>query len=232
MAGFSRHLLPELMDDPNLDPRAHAKALRGLARINFVSNSAGILWGPIRDLSLDHSRTLVVLDVATGSGDLPIALARRARKAGIDLHLEACDISAVALAHARASAERAGVSITLHQLNALTDPVPHADVVLCSLFLHHLAEESASRLLMVMKNAARRMVVVNDLERSRLGWWLAWIGVRLLTRSRIVHVDGPRSVEGAFTLSEAVKLASSAGLTPIRTSRHWPCRYRLVWRRP
>ena len=92
---------PEIMDQPDLNADRHVKALRGLARINFWSGSAGILWPALAALA----RTMApnsprVLDVATGGGDLPIRLWRRAQRAGLTLHLEGCDISPVALEYA------------------------------------------------------------------------------------------------------------------------------------
>jgi hypothetical protein len=72
------------------------------------------------------------------------------------------------------------------------------------------------------------MVIVSDLDRSRLGLLLAWLGTRLLTRSPVVHVDSLRSVRAAFTRDEAAALATRAGLTSWRLTMHWPCRWRLV----
>ena len=106
------------------------------------------------------------------------------------------------------------------------------DAVVTSLFLHHLKEEKAVELLRRMAGAARHLLLVNDLERSRLGYLLAWFGTQLLTRSPIVHVDGPRSVEGAFTKSEAFGLAERAGLHGATIGRRWPCRFLLSWERP
>ena len=57
------------------------------------------------------------------------------------------------------------------------------------------------------------------------------LATRVLSGSRVVHVDGPRSVEGAFTALEAQKLAERAGLAGARVSRRWPCRYLLSWSR-
>src|SRR5438093_515405 len=81
----------------------------------------------------------------------------------------------------------------------LREPLPSEyDAVVSSLFLHHLTEEQAIELLRRMGTAGQ-MVLVNDLVRSRTGYLLAWMGTRLLSRSEVVHFDGPRSVEGAFT---------------------------------
>ena len=45
----SRERIPELMDDPALDPAEHHYALEGIARLNRFSSSVGVLWPAIRD---------------------------------------------------------------------------------------------------------------------------------------------------------------------------------------
>src|SRR5207302_7257615 len=75
----------ELMDEPQLPKNRLIEALRGLERINWWSGSAGILWPPIRTLARESSyRPLRLLDVASGAGDLPIRLWRKARRADIN----------------------------------------------------------------------------------------------------------------------------------------------------
>jgi hypothetical protein len=100
---------------------------------------------------------------------------------------------------------------------------------MCSLFLHHLGEEQAVDLLRKMAGAARSLVLVSDLRRSRLAYWMAWLGCRLLSRSHVVHVDGPLSVAAAFTTDEALGLAQMAGLKGAQISCSWPQRF-LVFR--
>ena len=96
-----RERIPELMDDPGLDPAERCRALAGLARINRFSGSVGVLWPPIRELAKQHpGKTLRVLDVATGSGDVPIGLWNKATDARVPLHVDGCDISPTAVAAA------------------------------------------------------------------------------------------------------------------------------------
>ncbi|MCE9590064.1 MAG: methyltransferase domain-containing protein [Planctomycetes bacterium] len=229
-----RHKVAELMDDPALDAQLHGDALRGLRRINHVSNSAGILWGPIARVSHQlGGRPLRVLDVATGAGDVPISLMRRAVAQGVELRIDACDRSDQALGHAREAARSAGAAIRFFTLDALRDePPPGYDVVTCSLFLHHVDDDQAVPLVARLARAAGKMLLVNDLERGTLGLTLAWLGVRVLSRSRIVHVDGPRSVLAAFTANEMRSMADEAGLIGARVTRRWPCRFLLEWNRP
>jgi SAM-dependent methyltransferase len=228
-----RHLQPEIMDQPGLDRRRHVQALRGLERINFWSRSARILWPPLAALAGERrERPLRVLDLATGAGDVPLRLERLARRSGVPLEIEGCDVSPAAVEHARRRAAEAGLSARFFLQDVLTGPLPDGyDALVSSLFLHHLAEEQATDLLRRMA-AAGRLVLINDLLRSRAGWLLAYLGTRLLSRSDVVHVDGVRSVEGAFRLSEARDLAERAGLHGALVERRWPCRFLLRWRRP
>lgn len=232
-----RHLQPEIMDEPGLDAAKHHQALDDLARVNWISNSAQILWPPIRDLCHERrqagdTRPLRVLDIATGGGDVPAHLWLRARRKGVPLEVAGCDFSPLAVEHARQTAARLKADVSVFALNVLEQPIPTGyDVVCCSLFLHHLNDEQAITVLEKMRGAAGSLVLVNDLARNWGGYWAAYIGTRLLSRSPIVHFDGPVSVEGAYTQSEALALARKAGLNGVTISRRFPFRYLMSWRR-
>ena len=224
----ARQRVPELMDDPALDPAEHRRALAGLARLNRFSAGAAVLWPAIAKLAAELKRTVRVLDVATGSGDIPCALVMRARRAGIALDVSACDVSPTAIEEAtrRSSAVRFFVHDALHER------LPGGfDVVTCSLFLHHLGDEEAVALLANMENAAGHMILVNDLARSRRNCCAVWFMCRVLTRSRVVWFDGPASVRSAFTPQEALALAERAGLSGATAELRFPCRFLLSWRR-
>ena len=225
----SRHRCPEWMDQPGLDAVEHARALRGLCRINRVSRSDAIVWPAILRLATGNGAAPArVLDLACGGGDVAIALARRAARWGLEVQIAGCDVSPVAVRIARAAAAEGRVPVRFFERDALADPIPEGyDVVMCSLFLHHLGDDQAVRLLSKMAGAAHRLILVNDLLRSRLGYGLAWAGCRLLSRSPIVHHDGPVSVRSAFTLAEVRDLARRADLDRVCLTRHWPRRFLL-----
>jgi 2-polyprenyl-3-methyl-5-hydroxy-6-metoxy-1,4-benzoquinol methylase len=229
MRAASRLVQPEIMDAPGLDADRHRAALRGLARLNTLSGSAGLLWRGLRDLAAPGT-TLHVLDVATGGGDVPIALARRARRAGATLRIRACDVSETALAFARARAGRAGGDVDFFQLDACTHTPPDTyDVVVCSLFLHHLRDEAAVGLLRRLAAVTRRRLLVNDLHRGAVDLALVATAARLVTRSDVVHADAVRSVRAAWTAAELRELACRAGLAGATVRREHPCRLLLHW---
>lgn len=227
-----RHRQAEVMDQPDLEPARHQLALRGLERINFWSGSAGILWPAVRTALQQADQPLRLLDVATGAGDVPVRLWHKTRRVGLPLEVAGCDRSPTALDYARRQAEQKQAGVTFFTYDVLREPLPAGyDIITCSLFLHHLEETEAVQLLRHMGHAAGRLVLVSDLARGRLGYLLAYAGTRLLSRSDVVHTDGPLSVESAFRPEEARRLAERAGLGGARVARHWPCRWLLTWER-
>lgn len=228
-----RDLQPEVMDQPNLEPHRHEQALAGLARVNGLSNISSAVWRPIACMAaLRRLHELSVLDIASGGGDVGIGLARRAQSDGIRVLYTGYDVSPTAVSQAQRRAESFGVDADTKFAvrDVFAEPIDGSfDVVMCSLFLHHLDEVQAVELLARMRGAARRLVVVNDLLRSRLGYTAAHVVCRVVTRSDVVHYDGPQSVAAAFQLDEVRRLADRAGLSGAVLRKVWPFRFLLTW---
>jgi 2-polyprenyl-3-methyl-5-hydroxy-6-metoxy-1,4-benzoquinol methylase len=231
-----RQRAPEMMDDPGLDAQAHSSALRGLDRINRISRPDRALWPDIAAIERDggaRDRPLRLLDVACGGGSLPLALQSRARRHGHRIDIEGCDKSPRAVEFAARRARETGRDARFFTCDVLAGPLPDRyDIVTCTLFLHHLGDDDAVTLLGRMAQAATRLLLVDDLVRGRAGYLLAWLGCRVLSRSNVVHADGPASVRSAFSVREARDLARRSGLLGAVITRHWPERFLLSWRRP
>jgi SAM-dependent methyltransferase len=229
----SRVIEPEVMDDPHLDADLHIDALRGLARLNWISFSTRLLWAEIWKLRpTGGSRPLRVLDLASGAGDTALRLWRRARRRGLPIEIVGADISDKAIRYAGERARACGAPLEFRSLDALADPLPtDFDVITSSLFLHHLQHFEAELLLKKMSAAARRLVLIQDLRRTTPGFWMAYGAARLLTRSSVVHTDAELSVRAAFTVAEVRQLASAAGLADATVVPRWPSRFVLAWRK-
>ncbi len=227
---FPRDRQPERMDDPHLAPVEHRRALEGLARINKLTRSAQLFLPIIKELQAEIApKPLRILDVATGSGDIPAALQQLVIRHAFPIQLSACDISPLAIDEARAATS--GVHFFVHDV--LKDPLPgEYDLVICSLFLHHLDHAEQLHLLREMARVTHRGIALNDLVRSRLNYSLVWIASRLLSRSPIVHEDGPLSVRAALTIPEMLALAQEAGLDNSTVKSCFPSRFMMTWKKP
>ena len=224
----ARRVVPERMDAPDLPPADHFRALNGLARLNAVSRPLAGVTEVVRRVARKLPRPVRVLDVACGGGDNLGRLLRWARRSGVAVEGCGCDLSKIALTHAALFAELADWRVC----DVLREPLPSGfDVLTCSLFLHHLSDADATALLAKMRDAAGSAVVANDLVRGPVGLGLVWAGSRLLSRSKVVHFDGPASVRAAFTPTELRALATAAGMGGAAVRTVFPCRMVLTWER-
>ncbi len=228
---------PELMDDPGLPEAEHLRALGGLARINAISGTAARLATAIGRRLGDgraRARPLEIMDVACGGGDVTVGLARRlaARCGAAKVRVVGLDVSPRAVERARRRAAGGSEPVSFEVRDVVADGCPSCDVVVSSLFLHHLDDAAARAVLAACAAAARCGIVVSDLIRSRIGLALAVAGTTFLSRSHVVRTDGPLSVRAARTAPEYRDLFAAAGLPAAAVRRVWPERVIVEWWRP
>jgi ubiquinone/menaquinone biosynthesis C-methylase UbiE len=222
---------PELMDEAQ-DPRELAGDLRNLERINRFLGGRSLIRRQLAAVlrRVKPGSPCVLLDVATGGGDLPRDVAARFRGRGLAA-IVAVDRNPQMLEYARSHSN--GVpEIRFVRADALCLPLASgsADVVLCSLALHHFTEPDAVALLRELARVARRALIINDLRRSPTAYVLIWLITRFC-RNRMTRYDGPLSVRRAFTMAEVRRLAQAAGLDGAHVVRQLFFRQALVWER-
>ena len=227
---FSRDRQPELMDAPGLPAGDHRQALAGLARLNRISGVSPLIFSRIARFAQGRpQRPLKLLDVASGSGDLPVAWAVKARRMGLNIQITTTDISEVAIEQQLVKAHAAGVQLGTLRRDCVTDGLPSGfDLVVCSLFMHHLDDAQTGRLLQAMQASAQRALIVCDLERSMMSLALVKLASRLVSRSYVVHHDAAASVRAAYTCQEFAAIAQRALARPVKVQPLFPCRFLMV----
>ena len=212
----------ELMDAPVNDPVELSANFRDIERVNRLLGGTSIVLRHLPALLPQRSREPVtVLDLATGSADIPHAVVQWAKQRRVDLRVIASDVSAEILDVARPRVDT-NPQITLAEFDAREVPLPdrHVDIVLCSLALHHFEPEDAVQVLREMDRLGRRGFILNDLRRDRLGYGAAWIASRVTTRNRLTRHDAPLSVHRAYTTDELRELLDAAGVRGAKISTH------------
>lgn len=200
----------ELLDDPEASPTAVAESLRNIARANrWFGGAAAVRFGLDRTLgSVPAGTTLLLLDLGTGSGDLPEVARRWGSARGIRILPVGLERNRVAagLAHS------AGLPVAV--ACAGTPPIrdKSVDVVLVSQVAHHLTPDSVVRLLRIADRLARRAVIVADLRRAPLAAPAFWCGARILAFDRVTVADGMTSIRRGFRGRELKQLMDRAGV--------------------
>ncbi|HWO00531.1 MAG TPA: methyltransferase domain-containing protein [Blastocatellia bacterium] len=207
-----------------------AQNLSDLRRINrFLGGTRVVLDALSSNLANDPSDGLSLLDVGTGSADIPGAVAGWCRGRGVAPMIVALDLSERNL---RVSRSHLGVSEQVQLIQADSLKLPFVDrsfeFVTASLFLHHFEDADVVRLLADFSRVARRAVIVNDLVRNLVPYYFSLITGPILARSFLTRNDGPVSVLRGFTADELQDLASRAGLKRSTVRRVFPYRLSLI----
>jgi ubiquinone/menaquinone biosynthesis C-methylase UbiE len=227
-----RVYIEELLDlgEGSDDDVAHS--LTDLRRVNRFLGGRRVVTDALTTLAAQGEwRNLSLLDVGTGSADIPSVVADWCHARGITSNIAALDLSERNLRLARS---RLGINKAVQLVRGDSLSLPFADrsfdVVTASLFLHHFKDEDVVRLLREFARVARRALIVNDLIRNRVPYWFARLTGPLLAKSYLTRYDGPASVLRGFTLAEMASLAEQAGLRRITLRRRFPYRLSLIAR--
>ncbi len=197
---------PELMDAPGLPEAEVEDAYRTLRRVNkHLGNLRAIRREFRRFLAEDGEgpALLTVLDVGSGSGDIPLDL--RGRAPGRLAAVIALDRDPTAVASAR----RRGGAVVQGDALRLPFGARSIDLVTAVKFAHHFHGPSLALLLAEMARVARRRVVVLDIRRHLLAYWGFRAWSLIFTRNRLVRHDGPLSVLRGFTAGELLDATAS-----------------------
>ena len=196
-----RHVGPEWIDDDSHPAAEVEGALRDLQWVNRNLSGWRVLEKTLPDLlgQPDAGRPLRVLDLGTGSADLPRAMIRWARSHRRTLEVVGIDSNREVIAFAQRECAT-DPEVRLVQADLFHPPFPphHFDLVTCSLTLHHFEPADAVQLLRSMGRMSRGAILVNDLERHRVAYWSIWILSRLRGSSRMFRHDAPLSVLRAY----------------------------------
>ena len=223
-----RNRADEWMDEPDADPKLVAQSLRYIRVINrlFRYTHATILHLEQFSAKWKHGERITIVDLATGSADIPRAILRWASARGFDVHITGVD------RHPTISREaldgRRDPRLTIVRADALDLPFKDNsfDYALTNMFTHHLDEDAVVQLLREMNRIAQRGIVVADLERDP--WAYRWISFFTLLANPMVRHDARVSVAQAFTREEVLSLRDRAEVGYTQYHPHFAYRFVLA----
>ena len=204
--------LTELMDEPCSRDEMRA-CLRDLARLNtWFGGYAPVLWW-LDALGLEaQTRSVRILDVACGGGDGLRRVAQWAAERGIETELVGLDLNADAVAIAAETGPTVRPIEWVCSDVFAYEPKKPVDLVMSSLFTHHLSNKDVVRFLQWMEKNAAQSWFVNDLSRAPVPYHLLKAFAKVVRLHHFVQHDGPVSIARAFVREDWDRLCKEAGL--------------------
>jgi hypothetical protein len=239
----------ELMDDETISFDEFHDCLIGLERINRLT----LAYRPtLRWLKrwLTTDEPLYILDVASGGGDMlrqiakkwPARMARGINLVGVDLnpwskksaeYLSGAvaplftNLSPTNSSPTNPLSKNPSSAISYETANIFEfKPQQSIDIVISSLFTHHLTNAHIVEFLRWMDRHARKGWFINDLHRHALPYYFIKAATALFSRNRLIRNDAAVSVARSFSVADWQGLINQAGLNH-RVNIQWFFPFRL-----
>ena len=218
----------ELMDTESVSFTEFNDCLRNLEWINVCSLAYRPTLQWLRKIS--HripEKEFSIIDIGSGGGDMLRRIWKWAQANKFTVNLTGVDInpSSKELAELATPSEAPIVYKTADLFSLETER--HADIIISSLFTHHLSDEDVVRFIRWMDSRCKTGWHINDLHRHPIPYFfIKWV-TKILPVNRLVKHDAAVSVARSFTKSDWERLLQQAQIPHQQVTIKWffPFRY-------
>jgi len=218
----------EIMDDFSLEGEMFRDTLDKLETINRTLGGNVVTINGVKKLIRNQpkDKVITIIDLGCGHGDILRDIAKFGRKKGYTFKLIGIDANQDAIDYANElSAEYPELSFEAVDIFSSDFQKLEYDVVLCTLFAHHFKDDELKGLLKNLVNKASLGVVINDLHRHRLAYYLFKL-IGLFVKNKMVREDGLTSILRAFKRKDLEKLSTEIN---AKASIQWKWAFRYQW---
>jgi 2-polyprenyl-3-methyl-5-hydroxy-6-metoxy-1,4-benzoquinol methylase len=219
----------ELIDGTAYGADELVESLKDLRRVNrWLGGKRALAKHLFPMINALDGKRIRLLDVGTGSADIPEMIVDWARARGLQIEFVVLDLNEIAAREARQ--QTAGYpEIEVVRGDALKLPFADGsfDFVLASMFLHHFESPAAAQLLASFARVSRVAFIINDLRRHPLAYYAIKVLSHIFTGNRLVRNDSAVSVLRGFADADLAEIAHAANLR-LNIFRHFPYRYIFI----
>ena len=218
----------EIMDDFTMEGALFRDTLDKLEIINRFLGGNSVTINGLKNLLKNQSKnkTITIVDLGCGNGDILRDVAKFGRKNNYSFNLIGIDANLAAIEYAKElSKEYSELSFKTLDILSKDFKKQSYDVVLCTLFLHHFKNEELISFLKTTTNKATIGVVVNDLHRHKLAYYLFKL-IGFFIKNKMVRQDGLTSVLRAFKRKDLENIAKEI---KVHFSIQWKWAFRYLW---
>lgn len=215
------------MDDPTVDSIALQKALREVTLVNRVLGGNRIttrgLYYFFKNYPQDHYK---IADMGCGDGATLRTVADFCRKHKLSVSLVGYDLNPKSIELARLqSTDYPEIKFEVQDILKLNPERSSFDIIISVLTMHHFSDIEIEQFVNVFFKLSKLGVVINDLQRSRLAYFLFKGFSKVFMRSPIARYDGLVSIKRAFTKKELVTFTKKLSVKHYQLGWRWAFRY-------
>ncbi|MEO8534855.1 MAG: methyltransferase domain-containing protein [Flavobacterium sp.] len=221
----------EIMDDFSLHGEEIYNALDTIANINQFLGGNRLTLNSVKQLlkKTNPDKTLSIVDIGCGNGDMLRVLADYGKKNNINLQLTGIDANEFTLDYAKKlSVDYSNIDYAC--INILSEEFKNLkyDIVLCTLTMHHFTNEEILNIMTTFNENAAIGVVVNDLHRSKTAYRLFKIIAVLFSLNKVSREDGLISILRGFKKNELESFSGKLNLKNYNINWKWAFRYQWI----
>lgn len=219
----------ELMDDPYLDTLSLQRVYADINRVNTVLQGFSLSLKAIEKIMGENPQdSYTIIDVGCGDGSMLGKVASFYRDKPVSLDLIGVDLNSRSIALAQENFKEYS-NIRFLELDILGPEAEElqCDILLCTLTLHHFDSNEIPIFLDQFVKLCRLGIVINDLHRSKLSYYLFQLFSLIFIKTKIAKHDGLVSIKSAFTKLDLMTF--SVGLPHVEHDICWRWAFRYLW---
>lgn len=221
----------EIMDDFLLEGEELIKALDKIAHINRFLGGNKLTLNGVKQLltKSDISNPIIIADIGCGNGEMLRMLADYGSKNNLIFKMIGIDANEFTINYARKLSDNYP-NIEYYCLDVFDDYLGSLkyDIVLCTLTLHHFSNEKIINLITTFNNNATIGIVINDLQRSKLAYWLFKKICIVFNLNKMSREDGLISILRGFKKIELEDFSKKINLKNYTIQWKWAFRYQWI----
>lgn len=219
----------EIMDDLNYNGPMLHDALDKLSKINHWLGGNKVTINGLKKTLKNHSKSqpLILIDLGCGSGDILRDISKFGKKNGYEFKLIGIDANVHTVNYA-SELSKDFDNIQFKAIDIFSEDFEKMtyDVVLTTLFLHHFKEHELVSFLKPVLKKASLGVVVNDLHRHKLAYYLFKL-LSITIKNKTIVEDGLTSVLRGFKRQELEAISRQLN-TNYQIKWKWAFRFQWI----
>jgi 2-polyprenyl-3-methyl-5-hydroxy-6-metoxy-1,4-benzoquinol methylase len=221
----------EIMDDFALTGDVLQNALDKIAQINKLLGGNQVTLQGVQELiqGLEKSKKITIVDFGCGNGDMLRGLADFAAKNNFDFDLIGIDANSFTIEYAKKLSDYyPNIKYLCVDIFNESSIQLKYDIALCTLTLHHFKNIEIVKILEYFYKKATIGIVINDLHRSKLAYYLFKIVCFVFQLNQMSKQDGLVSILRGFKKQELINFSKKLNFEKSKVQWKWAFRYQWI----